>query len=47
MQQDLQQLLKSYLKETKQEIIQLRRVIHQKPEPSFEEYETADLIYSK
>lgn len=47
MQQGLQQLLKSYLKETKEEIIQLRRVIHQNPEPSFKEYETADLLYSK
>lgn len=38
------QQIKSYLNETKEEIIRLRRVIHQNPEPSFEEYKTADLI---
>lgn len=42
----LTDLVQSYTKELKDEMISLRRTIHQNPEPSFREYNTANLIYS-
>lgn len=39
-------LVQSYVAELKDEIVSLRRTIHQNPEPSFREYKTADLINS-
>lgn len=43
----LSQIIKDSIYEFKEELILLRRQIHRNPELSFEEYNTADLIYSK
>ncbi len=46
MGKELSCLIQNYLAELKDETISLRRTIHQNPEPSFREHNTADLIYS-
>ncbi len=46
MRNNLTNLIYSYTAELKDEMISLRRTIHQNPEPSFQEYNTANLIYS-